>query len=189
MSAVVAKLAQATVHYWPSAQRGGVGVGHIAVRFSNGLYISHVPDLGTGEVVGHRESLPGSSRKNWVIKRHGSLRGRTLKLDEDKFGRTWEAITLPEKFLTFPMQQRGKAFLLANAEGEDPLHGPLPHYQIGDSKEGAGDRQQCATTTAMVVASGLTLDMQDHYKQIIAEYMPDALWDTLKGLVARLAGQ
>jgi hypothetical protein len=41
----------------------------------------------------------------------------------------------------------------------------------------------------MVVASGLTLDMQDHYKQIIAEYMPDTLWDTLKGLVARLAGQ
>ncbi len=181
------------VYYWPSGARadlGGRGVGHIAVLFGDGTYVSHMPVKGVTPdekdllVVGRRDRIPGSTLRNVVIHRMPSVRFRTLADDEQHFGMKYLTLDLPARFRPFEMKQEAQRLLLVSAPGEPVLHGPLPYYQIADREEGAGDRSQCATTTAKVVASGLNLDAQDQIKQIKAEYMPDSLWDTLNRLAA-----
>jgi len=181
------------VYYWPSGARadiGGKGVGHIAVLFGDGTYISHVPykDMTPEEkdrlVVGRRDRIPGSTMRNVVIHRLPSVRFRKLADDEQFFGNKYLTLDLPARFLQFGMKQQARGLLLVTAPDEPVLSGPLPYYQLADREEGAGDRSQCATTTAKVVASGLSLSVQDQIKQIEAEFMPDSLWDTLKRLAA-----
>jgi hypothetical protein len=176
-----------TIYYWPSSQSklpGGKGVGHISVLFRDGTYLSHVPDLtGNATRMGVRKSIPGSSLKDVIIYRRPSVRFRTLANDESLFGKDQYSLLLPEVFIEEKMKEAAKNELLVTAPNEPPLQGPLPYYQLADSEEGRGDRSQCTTTTARVVAKGLPMSMQHQIKTILEQYMPDSLWEALNQLV------
>jgi len=87
------------------------------------------------------------------------------------------------------MESWAKGFLLASPPNKPPLHGPLPYYQLADSKEGAGDASQCAKTTAKCLASGLTLEKQDKIKEIGSHFKPDDLWACIKKMAEKFTGQ
>lgn len=181
MASILQRLRGSTVvFYWPSAQRGGKGFGHLSVLFDNDLYASHLPDMaGNKELMGVRDHIPGSSMTNIKIFRHPSVRFRTLAEDEQKFGKEYQTLILPKEFLAFQMKEAAKRYLLASAPDEPPLHGPLDYYQLADSAPGRGDRSQCTTTTAAIVASGVPMSEQEFYKAIVSQFQPDSLWDEL----------
>ena len=181
---------QATVHYWPSARRGGRTDGHIAVELPGGRYLSHMPDMtGEGERVGVRHDVPGRIGVPLIIRRWPSVRHRSLANDLEYFGRDkHQTLVLPAEMMVAEMTEAAKGLLLVSAPDEAPLHGPLPYYQLADSVKGAGDRSQCATTTAACIARGFTLKHQELSKLVSAQYEPDRLWDVLNEVCAQLGG-
>ena len=177
-----------TVFYWPSATSGlpsGRDVGHISVRFSDGAYLSHVPDKkAQGQPMGVRSDVPGFRGTQLVIQRFPSVRYRTLADDESKFGKHHLSLVLPETYDEAKMKEVSRHRWLTTAAHEPPLHGPLPYYQIADSEKGRGDRSQCSTTTAQVIAAGVSLTTQHHGRTILEQFTPDSLWKALNDLVA-----
>lgn len=165
-----------TVFYWAK------DVGHIAVLLGNGTYVSHVPDSkGSKTRMGTRTDVPNFSG-TLIVNRCQTLRFRTLAEDKVMFGGEGESLKLPAKFIAFNIEQAARGWLLASAPDEPPLHGPLPYYQLADWQKGAGDRQQCASTTARILAAGLTLESQDIIKKILAHFAPGPLFAYLKTL-------
>ncbi len=130
--------------------------------------------------MGRRDDIPNMGPQ--VIYRRDALRFPTLADDKVKYGGEPQSHVLPAKFSFFNIEQAAKSWLLSSAPGEPPLHGPLPYYQMADSVKGAGDRQQCASSTARILAAGLTLEHQDIMKKILGHYHPKALFDYLKTL-------
>lgn len=180
---------QATVHYWPSARRGGRTDGHIAVELPGGYYLSHMPDMtGEGQRVGVRTDVPGRIGVPLTIKRWPSVRHRRLADDLAYFGTDkHQKLELPAVVMAAEMIKAAKGWLLVSAPDEPPLHGPLPYYQLADSVKGAGDRSQCATTTAACIARGFSLEHQELAKRVSAQYEPDKLWDVLQEIEAQFA--
>lgn len=176
-----------TIFYWPSAKSklpSGKGVGHISALFSDQTYLSHVPDkTGNSIKVGTRESIPGSTAANVAIYRSPSVRHRQFDDDEKLFGKNLYSLTLPESFLETKMKEAAQKFFLVTPPSAPKIQGPLPYYQVADSEVGKGDRSQCATTTAMVLAEGLKPENQDKIIKIRGMYMPDELWELLNQLV------
>ena len=165
-----------TVFYWTK------DVGHIAILLGNGTYISHVPDSTGAKIrVGTRTDVPNFPG-TMIVNRRESVRFPTLAADKIMFGGEGESLVLPAKFIAFNIEQAAKGWLLSSAPGEPPLHGPLPYYQLADSQKGAGDRQQCASTTARILAAGLTLEHQDIMKKILGHFAPGPLFAFLKTL-------
>lgn len=181
---------RATLYYWPSGRRGGRDVGHVALLLADGTYVSHVPEMFKDS--GHlstwkRTDVPTMEGSIVKITRWPSVRNRTLEADRRSYGDSPQTLQLPADFIHLYMAQQASGRLLAQAPGAEPLHGPLPYYQLADSVKGAGDRSQCTTTVASVLAAGVPLTHQDVGAEILAQYQPDALWDTVKALVSRFA--
>ncbi len=181
----------ATLYYWPSGARpGGKGVGHVALKLADGTYVSHVPERVPD--AGHLESwtrtdvptMPGQKLK---IVRWASIRDRTLEADLQMFGQTPQTLALPATFIQLYMAAWARGRMLATPPGGEPLHGPLPYYQLADSVKGAGDRSQCATTVAKMLSAGLPLTHQEVGAEILSKFDPDSLWDTMMAVVRKLA--
>jgi hypothetical protein len=184
----------ATVFYWPSGRAGGKGVGHVAVRLANGIYVSHYPapvEPGEREQrqrVGTRTDVPGFAGTTLAIYRDASHRFRTHEDDLRVFGPTPQSLVLPPQFDEIAMAGFANGRMLASAPGEPLLHGPLPYYQLADSSTGAGDRSQCATTAARMIAAGVPLTHQHLARAILEKFDPDSLWRVLRAAAAELAG-
>jgi hypothetical protein len=181
----------ATLFYWASGARGGKGVGHLALKLGDGTYISHVPDKSAGSshlLSWKRNDVPGMIGVNQTIYRWPTWRNRTFEADEALFGKNLQSLTLPSNFIDLYMSQYAAGRMLASSPESPPLHGPLPYYQLADSVKGAGDRSQCATTTAAVIAAGVPLTHQEVGAEILAKYDPDSLWDTVLALARKFTG-
>ena len=172
-----------TVFYWPSATSGlpsGRDVGHISIRFGDGAYLSHVPDkMAKGLPMGVRRDVPGFRGTDLLIQRFPSVRYRTLADDESKFGKHHLSLVLPDTYDEQKMEEAARYRWLVTAPHEPPLHGPLPYYQLADSEKGKGDRSQCSTTTAQVIAAGVSLTAQHQARTLLEQFTPDSLWKAL----------
>jgi len=180
-----------TVFYWPSGKAGGKGVGHLSVLLRDGTYVSHVPDRSAQPLVlSTRKDIPTLEGVSVKVERWPSIRNRTFADDEALFGKNLQSLSLPSTFIELFMSQFASGRMLATRPGGQPLHGPLPYYQLADSvKGGEEDRSQCTTTSAKMIAAGVPLEHQDIAKRILGEYQPDSLWNTLLDICKRLAGQ
>lgn len=179
----------AILYYWPSGHRGGKSVGHVAVMLGNGAYLSHVPERTVGGANYQswtRDDIPTMPGQRVKVQRRPSMRDRTLDADLVTYGPSPQQMTLPPLFVQLPMAAFAAGRMLVSAPGAEPLHGPLPYYQLADSVKDVGDRSQCATTIAKMLSHGLPLTHQEVGAEILSTYDPDALWDLMQTLVKKL---
>lgn len=158
--------------YWPSSKHGGTSLtGHVALLFRSGMYLSHCPGQQSREKRSTRTDIPGLEGKNIVVYRQDSVRNRTLKDDLATYGIP-QLQPLSAKMVWGRMEEFSKWWLLCNRPGKPNLQGPLPYYQLSDTKAGTGDHSQCASTVFKCLKQGVPDQQQHLHLQLGIQFEP-----------------
>jgi len=156
----------ARVFYFPT---GRSVTGHISIQLPDRVYVSHVPDRSTRPNTPRfrRRDIPGMEGRNLVVQAFPAARYRTFQQDVEAYG-TPEEIDLPRELMLPDMIGMAQGHFLNGGV----LEGPMFRYQLADSVAGAGDRLQCATVTAQIVAAGIPSANVDMIRRLQRLYTP-----------------